>query len=57
MEKHIIGENGLCYPDLQIPEGTHYESSKYGRIKSYRPDEVGRAVALNNLCDSPIFHI
>ena len=34
MEKHIIGENGIIYtlgedgmyyPDLQIPESTHYE--------------------------------
>ena len=42
MEKHIIGENGisytlgedgLYYPDLQIPEGTHYEIGKYGRMR------------------------
>ena len=42
MEKHIIGENrisytlgedGLYYPDLQLPEGTHYEIGKYGRIR------------------------
>ena len=42
MEKHIIGENGIgytlgedgmYYPDLQLPEGTHYEIGKYGRIR------------------------
>ena len=42
MEKHIIGENGisytlgedgLYYPDLQIPERTHYEIGKYGRMR------------------------
>ena len=42
MEKHIIGENGIgytlgedgmYYPDLQIPEGTHYEIGKYGRMR------------------------
>lgn len=42
MEKHIIGENGigytlgedsLYYPDLHIPEGTHYEICKYGRMR------------------------
>ena len=42
MEKHIIGENGisytlkedgLYYPDLQIPDGTHYEIGKYGRMR------------------------
>ena len=42
MEKHIIGENGigytlgadgLYYPDLELPEGTHYEIGKYGRMR------------------------
>lgn len=42
MEKHIIGENGigytlgedgLYYPDLELPEGTHYEIVKYGRMR------------------------
>lgn len=42
MEKHIIeengigytlGEDGLYYPDLQLPEGTHYEIGKYGRMR------------------------
>ena len=42
MEKHIIGENGigytlgedgLYYPDLDLPEGTHYEIGKYGRMR------------------------
>ena len=42
MEKHIIGENeigytlgtdGLYYPDLELPEGTHYEIGRYGRMR------------------------
>ena len=42
MEKHIIGENeigytlgtdGLYYPDLVLPEGTHYEIGRYGRMR------------------------
>lgn len=42
MEKHIIEENGisytlgadgLYYPDLQLPEGTHYEIGRYGRMR------------------------
>ena len=42
MEKHIIGENGISYtlgedgiyyPDLQLPEDTHYEIGKYGRMR------------------------
>ena len=42
MEKHIIGENGigytlgadgLYYPYLELPEGTHYEIGRYGRMR------------------------
>ena len=42
MEKHIIGENGigytlgddgLFYPDLVLPEGTHDEIGRYGRMR------------------------
>ena len=42
MEKHIIGENGisytlgadgLYYPDLELPEGTHYEIGRFGRMR------------------------
>ena len=42
MEKHIIGENGigytlgadgLYYPDLEWPEGTHCEIGRYGRMR------------------------
>lgn len=42
MKKHIIGENGigytlgadgLYYPDLELPEGTHYEIGRYGRMR------------------------
>ena len=42
LEKHIIeengisytlGEDGLYYPDLELPEGTHYEIGKYGLIR------------------------
>lgn len=42
LEKHIAGENGisytlgedgLYYPDLKLPEGTHYEIGKYGRMR------------------------
>lgn len=42
MEKDIIGENGigytlgaggLYYPDLELPERTHYKIGKYGRMR------------------------
>ena len=42
LEKHIVGENGIgytlgedgfYYPDLKLPEGTHYEIGRYGRMR------------------------
>ncbi|NBH15535.1 TnpV protein [Lachnospiraceae bacterium] len=42
MEKYIVGENGIgytlgedgfYYPDLKLPEGTHYNIGKYGLIR------------------------
>ena len=42
LEKHIIGENGisytlgedgLYYPNLELPEGTYYEIGKYGLMR------------------------
>lgn len=41
LRKHIIGENGisytlgedgLYYPDIRLPEGTHYEIGRYGQM-------------------------
>ena len=43
LRKHIIGENGisytlgedgLYYPDIRLPEGTHYEIGRYGRMRA-----------------------
>lgn len=42
MKKYIVGENGigytlgadgLYYPDLELPEGTHYEIGRFGRMR------------------------
>ena len=42
MDKHIIGENRigyifgadvLYYSDIELPEGTHYEIGRYGRMR------------------------
>ncbi len=42
MEKHIVGENGLSYtlgedglyyPDLTLPEDTNYPIGRYGRMR------------------------
>lgn len=60
LEKHIIGENGisytlgedgLYYPDLQLPEGTHYEIGRYGRMRAEYLKEYHRALYLELLMD------
>ena len=60
LEKHIIGENGICYtlgedglyyPDLQLPEGTHYEIGRYGRMRAEYLKEYHRALYLELLLD------
>ena len=60
LEKHIIGENGisytlgedgLYYPDLQLPEGTHYEIGRYGRMRAEYLKENHRALYLELLLD------
>lgn len=42
LKKHIVGENGigytlgedgLYYPNLELPEGTHYNIGKYGILR------------------------
>ena len=71
MEKHIIGENGIgytlgedgmYYPDLQLPEGTHYEIGKYGRmrweyLKKHQRGEYIKLlmVLFSTLNDTPFF--
>ena len=58
MEKHIMGENGisytlgedcLYYPDLRLPEGTHYEIGRYGRMRAEYLKENHRALYLELL--------
>lgn len=58
LRKHIIGENGirytlgedgLYYPDLQLPEGTHYEIGRYGRMRAEYLKENHRALYLELL--------
>lgn len=57
MEKHIIeengigytlGEDGLYYPDLKLPEGTHYEIGRYGlmRWEYLKPHRRGEYISL-----------
>ena len=60
LRKHIIGENGisytlgedgLYYPDLRLPEGTHYEIGRYGRMRAEYLKEYHRALYLELLLD------
>ena len=32
-QSYTLGEDGLYYPDLKLPEGTHYEIGRYGRMR------------------------
>lgn len=52
MKKRIVGENGisytlgadeLYYPDLVLPEGTHYQIGKYGRMRAEYLKEYRKA--------------
>ena len=58
MEKHIIGENGisytlgedgLYYPDIRLPEGTHYEIGRYGRMRGEYLKEHRRSLYMELL--------
>lgn len=32
--RYTLGEDGLYYPDLKLPEGTAYEIGRYGRMRA-----------------------
>ena len=58
LRKHIIGENGisytlgedgLYYPDIRLPEGTHYEIGRYGQMRAEYLKEYHRALYLELL--------
>ena len=58
LRKHIIGENGirytlgedgLYYPDLRLPEGPPYEIGRYGRMRAEYLKENHRALYLELL--------
>ncbi len=59
LEKHIIGENGISYTlgedglyqISQLRRGTHYEISRYGRMRAEYLKEYHRALYLELLLD------
>ena len=44
-------EDGLYYPDLRLPEGTHYDIGRYGRMRAEYLKEYHRALYLELLLD------
>ncbi len=63
MERHIIGEkgisytlgaDGLYYPDLKLPEGTHYEIGRYGRMRWEYLKNHRRGVYIKLLMDGKL---
>ena len=47
--RYTLGEDGLHYPDLRLPEGTHYEIGRYGRMRAEYLKENHRALYLELL--------
>lgn len=63
MQKHIIGENeisytlgehGLYYPDLSIPEGTHYDIGRYGRMRAKYLEEYKHAYYIQLILEAKL---
>lgn len=63
LEKHIVGENGigytlgedgLYYPDLELPEGTHYNIGKYGILRWEYLKTHGRGEYIRLLLDGKL---
>ncbi len=57
LEKHIVGKNGigytfgedgLYYPDLELPEGTNYNIGKYGITEELKENDQMKWVGLMN---------
>lgn len=63
MKKHIVGENGISYtlaedgiyyPNLQLPKDTDYVIGKYGRMREEYLKEHHYAVYINLLLDGKL---
>ena len=63
LAKHIIGEtgirytfgkDGLYYPDLELPEGTHYNIGRYGRMRCKYLENHHRGEYLRLLLDGKL---
>lgn len=42
---YMLGKDGMYYTDLRSPEGTHYEISRYGRMRW----DIGKPITEDNI--------
>ena len=63
LEKHIVGENGIgytlgeddmYYPNLEFPEGTHYNIGKYGLMRCEYLEKHHRGEYIRLLLDGKL---
>lgn len=45
--RYTLGEDGLYYPDLKLPEGTDYEIGRYGRLRAEYLKEYHKVQYMN----------
>ena len=52
--RYTLGEDGLYYPDLNLPEGTDYEIGRYGRLRAEYLKEHHRVQYMNLLLEGKL---
>lgn len=52
--RYTLGEDGLYYPDLKLPEGTDYEIGRYGRLRAEYLKEHHRGQYMQLLLDGKL---
>ena len=52
--RYTLGEDGLYYPDLKLPEGTDYEIGRYGRMRAEYLKEHHRVQYMHLLLDGEL---
>lgn len=52
--RYTLGEDGLYYPDLKLPEGTDYEIGRYGRLRAEYLKEHHRVQYMNLLLEGKL---
>ena len=52
--RYTLGEDGMYYPDLKLPEGTDYEIGRYGRLRAEYLKEHHRGQYMHLLLDGKL---